>query len=485
MAITYTIAGATYTWAATSGSADWAAPASWSPSRTTPAINDALRFNQGGSSTATNVLTETVGKLQVSNGTAINLTPGSLANTLTISETTPDALTVAAGSQLNITGAAHSTNLTVHVAAGAKGSISGAMSLFDNLASPSVFALSASDAGGITFHSGASFTQNCGGNVFGSGTANSVVFGSGSTFVQQVGNNPFQKSQPASVVVFEPGSLFSVQGNFQPSASGRTYADLEIEFASFSQTLSGSALLTVSNLSVVQGALSVSMTGGFNLDGNATVAAGAVLRLNNGVTTAGGTTWTIDGTLGGTGAIGGAALVTISDAGTLAPGLASPSIGTLTLATAPVLSGTNLMEIDRNGGAPLADQLVVSSGTLSYGGVLVVTNVGAALQAGDTFTLFSAPAHSGNFASIVGSPGAGLTYSFTNGVLSVLGSAPVSVPLNISVSGGNAILSWNDPTSLFKLASGSNLTGITNVVSTLSPYTNSISGQQYFRLVYP
>ena len=63
-------------------------------------------------------------------------------------------------------------------------------------------------------------------------------------------------------------------------------------------------------------------------------------------------------------------------------------------------------------------------------------------------------------------------------------SVPTSIPLTHQVSGNNLILSWTDP--LFKLATGTNVTGITNVVSTTSPYTNSLSDpQRYFRLVYP
>lgn len=65
-------------------------------------------------------------------------------------------------------------------------------------------------------------------------------------------------------------------------------------------------------------------------------------------------------------------------------------------------------------------------------------------------------------------------------------TSPASVTLNISLAGGNAILNWTDPSGLFKLASGTNLTAITNVVSTASPYTNAIgSGGKYFRLIYP
>jgi autotransporter-associated beta strand protein len=62
------------------------------------------------------------------------------------------------------------------------------------------------------------------------------------------------------------------------------------------------------------------------------------------------------GTLGGTGTISGA--VTVNSGGVIAPGT---SIGTLTLNSAPALGGATVMEVDRNGGAPLADKLVLTS----------------------------------------------------------------------------------------------------------------------------
>jgi hypothetical protein len=55
------------------------------------------------------------------------------------------------------------------------------------------------------------------------------------------------------------------------------------------------------------------------------------------------------------------------------------------------------MEINRNGGSPLADKIVLTSGTLNYGGTLIVSNTGAALLGGEAFTLFAAPAYSGAF----------------------------------------------------------------------------------------
>ncbi len=102
------------------------------------------------------------------------------------------------------------------------------------------------------------------------------------------------------------------------------------------------------------------------------------------------------GILGGTGTIAGA--VTISSDGTLAPGTAS-ALGTLTLNTAPTFGGVNFLRINRNGGTPLSDKVTLASGTLHYGGTLVVSNVGAVLTGGEVFSIFDAPSYSGAFAS--------------------------------------------------------------------------------------
>jgi len=131
--------------------------------------------------------------------------------------------------------------------------------------------------------------------------------------------------------------------------------------------------------------------------GGTTVSAGRLLVNNATGSGTGGAAVTVNGgTLGGTGRITGA--VTINSAGTIAPGTTS-SLGTLTLASAPVLSGTNSVRINRNSGSPLSDKLVLTSGTLNYGGTLVVSNVGAAFTGGEVFTPFSASAYSGAFAA--------------------------------------------------------------------------------------
>jgi autotransporter-associated beta strand protein len=86
-------------------------------------------------------------------------------------------------------------------------------------------------------------------------------------------------------------------------------------------------------------------------------------------------------TLQGNGTIRGSLVV--GSLGTVLPGF---SIGTLTVTNAVTLGGAAVMELNR-AGSPNSDRIVATSFT--GGGTLTVTNIGAGLQAGDTFQLFS------------------------------------------------------------------------------------------------
>jgi autotransporter-associated beta strand protein len=93
-------------------------------------------------------------------------------------------------------------------------------------------------------------------------------------------------------------------------------------------------------------------------------------------------------TLAGVGSVSGN--VTVN--GTISPG----PLGILNFANSLALSGTAIMELNRTN-AQNAD--LISAATLAFGGALTVTNIGGALQAGDSFQLFSG-AISGDFAAI-------------------------------------------------------------------------------------
>jgi autotransporter-associated beta strand protein len=143
-------------------------------------------------------------------------------------------------------------------------------------------------------------------------------------------------------------------------------------------------------------------------------------------------------TLGGSGTI----LDPVTVDGTLAPG--NSGIGTLTVSNSVTFEpdGAAVMEINRTAGQN-ADLL--SAASVTFNGMLTVTNVGNPLQAGDTFHLFSG-AISGTFA-VTNLP----TLSSTNLYwdTSLLNSGTIKVASNVpptptitspSISGGNFTL---------------------------------------------
>jgi autotransporter-associated beta strand protein len=114
----------------------------------------------------------------------------------------------------------------------------------------------------------------------------------------------------------------------------------------------------------------------------------------------------------------------VGGSGTVAPG-GGPGgdTGTLTVTNNINLGGTAWMKVNR-ASSPNSDQLVSSLGTINYGGTLVVTNIGAPLQKGDTFTLFNAKTLNGSDSSFtLNLP---LYYTWDTSQLGVNGSVTVT-----------------------------------------------------------
>ncbi len=138
---------------------------------------------------------------------------------------------------------------------------------------------------------------------------------------------------------------------------------------------------------------------------------------------------------------------TISSGGQLIPGT---SVGRLVFSNSPALQGAVIMEISKNGAALTNDQVQVT-GTLNYGGSLLVSNLGpTALAVGDNFKLFAATSYGGAFSSIILPPlGSGLSWTnklAVDGSIEVTG-APVR-DLGVDVShfqgeSGISATSWN------------------------------------------
>jgi hypothetical protein len=275
-----------YTWQPTIGIHNFTAPSNWAPPRNTPAPTDILKFSNAGNTTITNVPTQTVAQIDITNNTTVNLQAADVAgNTLTIAGGTVSDLNVDINANLNVDGA---NVLTLFFTTGAGALVSGNITF-----SRANHRMDAASPGGVQFQTGSVFTQglSCNGEVFTtSGTNDAIIFKNGSIFNQLDGANPFGKTQPASKVVFNTGSLFHFQVPAQiPSFSGRTYADLRYT-GSPGQTLNsfGNRVL-IDNLTVASGTLNFGPTGnpGHAIKGNITVDNGAQLNFSSFPPTAG------------------------------------------------------------------------------------------------------------------------------------------------------------------------------------------------------
>jgi DNA/RNA endonuclease G (NUC1) len=267
-------AATTYTWIG-AGSTPWTTASNWSPSRTSPASDDILVFNNGATTTATGVITQPIGKLLVSANTAVTLQPLAATAAVVTIGGGAGALSVASGSQLNITGgqtAAPAANLSLSLATLSTGTIAGSMTL-----TTAAHRLTAADASGITFQNGSVFTSGTSfsGNPFGTTSLNSVIFASGSQYVAVAGSNPFGAATPSSVVIFQTGSLYKNAGG-GPAFSGRTYANFEQ--SSGTATVTGGSAVVMDNLTVSGGTLNFNMTGtpGHTINGNIAVTGGTL-----------------------------------------------------------------------------------------------------------------------------------------------------------------------------------------------------------------
>lgn len=171
-----------------------------------------------------------------------------------------------------------------------------------------------------------------------------------------------------------------------------------------------------------------------------TVVAEGILLINGVV---GPTNVTVSGgVLGGTGVI--AAPVAVQAAGTLAPG--TSAIGTLTISSTLSLAGTNVMKVNSSAGT---SDLVTGLDSVTYGGQLVISNLGGSFATNQSFKLFDAATYSGSFAGIQpANPGSGLAWD-TNS-LAVDGTLKVvagginldKINLGFAVSGGQIEISW-------------------------------------------
>jgi fibronectin-binding autotransporter adhesin len=327
------------------------------------------------------------------------------------------------------------------------------------------------------------------GALYVNGSANNVTWAgpitvASSSTIHGVGNS---RMTFANTVLGTNVALTCASGN--PGVPGGSDAGTTVTFSNI-LSLGGSGSLTVDGVgTVVLGGSTNIWGGGTTVNGGALLVKG---KLNGGAVTVTPAT-TNTPTLGGSGTILGS--VTVQSGGVLAPA-GNSGISTLTVSNSVALNSgsTNVMELNR-ASSPNSDRLVANS--ILFGGILTVTNVGAALQAGDTFTLFSSGSTSGAFAvtnlPALSSP---LSWSaLSNGVITVISALPTT-PTNITVtfSGGTLSLTW--PGSYLGWIAQSNSVSLINAnfwfdipgsqsVTNLNITVNSGLTNVFYRLRYP
>ena len=202
----------------------------------------------------------------------------------------------------------------------------------------------------------------------------------------------------------------------------------------------------------------------------------------------------------GTGRLQGA--LVMAPNGTNSPGF---GIGTLTVSSSITLYGTSVMEVNGTN-SQNSDLLVAQSGTLTYGGVLNVNNIGSlALTNGTyTFQLFSAPTITGSFTATNLPPLGGPNRTWDTSELAqgriklVVAVDSTPVTLTNTVTGGNTLqLTWPTGSIGWRLQVQSNTVAAPNlrtnwVTISGSDATNLMSfpigttnGSVYYRMIFP
>ena len=271
--VTATFQQNVYTWNIT-GTGAWTTSTNWTPTRTTPSSSDVLVFDNGATTTANLVPSQTIGQLLISGNTSLTLQGSAVVS---IGGGPGTDFDLAPGSSLTLNGV---NNLRIALGSSATGIVEGTITLMG--AQHTLFAQSPNS---LEFQSGSLLTLGTGfsGTAFGTGTGtsglNSVIFRSGAVLQQSAGSSPFGAAQPATVLTFAAGSRFKLTGNTTPSFAGRTYADFE-QVTPGPITVTGSAPLVMNNLFMTSGTLNCNVTGGVELNGNVTVNSGATLNFS-------------------------------------------------------------------------------------------------------------------------------------------------------------------------------------------------------------
>ena len=171
-------------------------------------------------------------------------------------------------------------------------------------------------------------------------------------------------------------------------------------------------------------------------------------------------------------------------------------MGALTVNNSLTLAGDLCVTINKS--LSPSNSVVIVSGALTNAGpgILIITNLGPAPAAGDSFKLFSKPLPNGGaltIAPLAPAMGFGWVNNLAvNGTLGVVTVATNPVNLTASCCNGELALSWPSNHTGWRLEAQTNGLGANWVVVSGSTLTNLFNipvvitnGSVFFRLVYP
>jgi len=220
-----------------------------------------------------------------------------------------------------------------------------------------------------------------------------------------------------------PGGTYLSGSDKQNNAATMTWI---IGGAGTDETFNGTINNECSNrsykgtVSIVKDGLGYWKLTGSNIYSGTTTVKGGMLIVNGAQTGTAKVTVMQDATLAGKGTL--TAVTEVQTGGTIQPGdptlITTNNLGTLTVASLTLQPGSQVnMEINR----PInVTDKIVATAAVNLGGTLNLAITGA-LKDGDQFTLFTGATFTGAFSEIIpATPGAGLVWNFTNGVLKVM-----------------------------------------------------------------
>jgi fibronectin-binding autotransporter adhesin len=223
-----------------------------------------------------------------------------------------------------------------------------------------------------------------------------------------------------------------------------------------------------------------------NTYGNTTTVNGGVLELTGSITSTNGVVVN-GGALSGNG--------TINDNVTVQASIGSGTIDALTVNGNYTINGTLAVDVNRAGF--VSDHPIVSGAVSATAGTVAVNHLGAALQVGDTFTLFSGPVSGGAALTVVGGGVTWVNNLAVNGTIQVLSLVPTT-PTSVTgtVTGGNLNISWppshlgwvlQAQTNSLAVGIAANWTDIPGTASVTSTNIaiNPANPTVFFRLRYP